>query len=322
MWIGTEAGGLNRFSNGTFTHYSTADGLPHNAVWTIVEDSRGALWVGTDGGLARLDGKRFVTLRTADGLANDRVWSLHTGRDGTLWVGTYAGLDALQDGKLVPKGRGGVLATGVRAIHETLDGTLWIGTNTGLVRRSPDGRERLFTSKDGMPSDRVLSIIETKDGILWVSCRSGGLVRIAGDRLTPITESHGLVDNTLLHLVEDGYGRLWMTSTRGISHVAMTELEEIARGTRQTLTPLVFGMADGLRSEQGTGGSQRGAIRTTDGRLWFATIKGVAMVDPRLVRPRATPTVVIERVTLNERAILFDNLWPAGQLRVPPVRAI
>jgi signal transduction histidine kinase/ligand-binding sensor domain-containing protein/DNA-binding response OmpR family regulator len=317
VWIGTEAGGLNRFSNGTFTHFSTADGLPHPAVWTIVEDPHGVLWVGTDGGLARLDGKRFVALRTADGLANDRVWALHAGRDGTLWAGTYSGLDAIQDGKLIPKGRGGAFATGVRAIHEALDGTLWVGTNTGLVRRSPDGRERLFTNKDGLPSDRVLSIVETKDGILWVSCRGGGLVRIAGDRLIPITEKHGLFDNTLLHMVEDGYGHLWMTSTHGIFHVAMADLEAVARGTRQTVRPLLFGMHDGLRSEQGTGGSQRGAIRTADGRLWFATVKGVATVDPRRVRPRATPTVVIERVTLNEREVLFDNLWPAGQLRVP-----
>ena len=59
-------------------------------------------------------------------------------------------------------GRGGPLATGVRAIHEARDGTLWIGTNTGLVRRSPDGRERVFTTKDGLPSDRILSIIETE----------------------------------------------------------------------------------------------------------------------------------------------------------------
>jgi signal transduction histidine kinase/ligand-binding sensor domain-containing protein/DNA-binding response OmpR family regulator len=317
VWIGTEAGGLNRFSHGTFTHYGTAEGLPHPAVWTIVEDARGALWVGTDGGLARLEGKRFVTLRATDGLSNDRVWALHVARDGTMWVGTYSGLDAIKDGKLTPMGRGGALATGVRAIHEARDGTLWVGTNTGLIRRSADGRERLFTVKDGMPSDRVLSIIETNDGILWVSCRSGGLVRIAGDRLTPITEEQGLIDNTMLHMVEDGYGHLWMTSTRGISHVPMAELEAVARGTRQTVHPLVLGMHDGLRSEQGTGGSQRGAIRTTDGRLWFATIKGVATVDPRLVRPRATPTVVIERVTLNGRTILFDNLWPAGPLSVP-----
>jgi signal transduction histidine kinase/ligand-binding sensor domain-containing protein/DNA-binding response OmpR family regulator len=318
VWIGTEAGGLNRFSNGTFTHYSTADGLPHNAVWTVIEDRDGVLWAGTDGGLARLEGKRFVAMPAADGRAADRVWALHVGRrDGTLWVGTYSGLDAIQDGKVIPKGRGGALSTGVRAVHEGLDGTLWIGTNTGLMRRWPDGRERLFTMADGLPSDRILSIVETKHGILWVSCRGGGLVRIVGDRLTPITEKHGLVDHTMLHLVEDACDHLWMTSTRGIFHVEMRELEEIARGTRQTLEPVLFGMHDGLRSEQGTGGSQRGAIRTSDGRLWFATVKGVATVDPRAVRPRTTPTAVIERVTLNEREILFDSLSPSGQLRVP-----
>ena len=118
MWIGTESGGLNRFSSGTFTHFGASAGLGNN-VWTITSDTRGTLWVGTDDGLSRREGERFVTLRERDGLSSDRVWALHEGRDGTLWIGTFGGLDAMRDGRLTPIGRGqGPLGTGVRAIVE------------------------------------------------------------------------------------------------------------------------------------------------------------------------------------------------------------
>jgi signal transduction histidine kinase/ligand-binding sensor domain-containing protein/DNA-binding response OmpR family regulator len=320
VWIGTESGGLNRFSHGTFTHYGASAGLGNN-VWTITSDRRGTLWVGTDDGLSRREGERFVTLRERDGLSSDRVWALHEGRDGTLWIGTFGGLDALRDGRLTSIGRGrGPLGSGVRAIVED-DGGLWIGTNAGgLVRRTHDGQMRTFTTADGLPGDRLLSIIAGRDGAIWVACR-GGLARITGDRvrplITPFTRHHGLPDDTILHMAVDALGYFWMTSTRGLFRVALAELDAIARGERKTMHAELFGIDDGLRSEQGTGLSQRGAIQTRDGRLWFATLKGVATVDPARVRQPSPPAVAIERVTLNEHETLFDNLPKVSSPTVP-----
>jgi signal transduction histidine kinase/CheY-like chemotaxis protein/ligand-binding sensor domain-containing protein len=319
VWIGTESGGLNRFSHGTFTHFGASEGLGNN-VWTITTDRHGTLWVGTDDGLSRRVGDSFVTLRERDGLSSDRVWALHEGRDGTLWIGTFGGLDAMRDGRLTPiNARGqGALGSGVRAIVED-DGGLWIGTNAGgLVRRTHDGQLRTFTTADGLPGDRLLSLVAGRDGELWVAGR-GGLARVAGDHLTltPFTRRHGLPDDTILHMALDGRGHLWMTSTRGLFRVPLAELDAIARGERKTMQAEQFGIDDGLRSEQGTGLSQRGAIQTRDGRLWFATLKGVATVDPARVRRPSAPPVTIERVTLNERDTLFANLPSASMPIVP-----
>jgi signal transduction histidine kinase/DNA-binding response OmpR family regulator/streptogramin lyase len=321
VWIGTESGGLNRFSHGTFTHYGASAGLGNN-VWTVTTDRHGTLWVGTDDGLSRLasdrPGERFVTLRERDGLSSDRVWALHEGRDGTLWVGTFGGLDALRDGRLTPIAtRGhGALGSGVRAIVED-DGGLWIGTNAGgLVRRTHDGQMRTFTIADGLPGDRLLSITAGHDGAMWIACR-GGLARVAGDRITPFTRRQGLPDDTILHTAFDGNGYLWMTTTRGLFRVPVAELDAIVRRERQTMHAEMFGIDDGVRSEQGTGLSQRGAIQTRDGRLWFATLKGVATVDPTRVRQPLAPPVTIERITLNEHDILFDNLPKISTPTVP-----
>lgn len=52
-------GGLSRYDGKTFTGYT--DGLINPWIWTIVEDTRGYIWVGTrETGLYRFDGKAFI----------------------------------------------------------------------------------------------------------------------------------------------------------------------------------------------------------------------------------------------------------------------
>lgn len=43
----------------TFVNYNTAQGLPDNNIQSIMQDSRGFLWIGTLEGLSRFDGKTF-----------------------------------------------------------------------------------------------------------------------------------------------------------------------------------------------------------------------------------------------------------------------
>lgn len=68
--------------------FSIADGLPHNHVTSIAQDSRGFIWFGTAEGLARFDGAQFKTYDTRDGLPSRAVSLVHETRDRTLWVGT------------------------------------------------------------------------------------------------------------------------------------------------------------------------------------------------------------------------------------------
>ena len=42
-----------------FTRYTKLDGLSHNYVTGIVQDSTGYIWIGTNKGLNRFDGKSF-----------------------------------------------------------------------------------------------------------------------------------------------------------------------------------------------------------------------------------------------------------------------
>src|SRR5262252_6141033 len=68
--------------------YTTADGLLRDSVYRIKQDSRGFLWLCTDGGLSRFDGYRFTNYTMSDGLPAPLVNDLVEGTDGTIWIAT------------------------------------------------------------------------------------------------------------------------------------------------------------------------------------------------------------------------------------------
>ena len=320
LWVGMEDGGLNRFDGRSFTHQRVGEGSGHNSVWSITEDAHGVLWVGTDGGLSRRDGNRVQTFGTRDGLSSERVWALHEARDGVLYIGTYAGLNAMSGGKITPVDLGPAARAGVRAVHEDRQGDLWVGTNVGgLIRRSRDGQVQTFTTKDGLAGNRILSIIEGQDGTLWVGAR-GGLTRIAGGKLASFSTREGFVDDVILQIADDRRGYLWLGSARGIFRVAIKDLTAVAEGRAARVNVRAFSTHDGLRTDHTTGGSQRGAIRSTDGRLWFATLKGLSRVDPAVLPERIEVAAVsIERVVLNEVDTLLANAPDSSVVLEVPV---
>src|SRR5512138_3567049 len=81
-----------------FRKYSNEDGLAQASVYCMLQDSRGFIWVGTEGGgLSRFDGYKFETFTKANGLTDNIIRSLCEDRDGKIWIGTDNGL-TLYDG--------------------------------------------------------------------------------------------------------------------------------------------------------------------------------------------------------------------------------
>src|SRR6266516_7291134 len=66
-------------------HYTTADGLANNAVYSIASDSRGFLWFATGEGLSRFDGYGFANQTEATGLPHTAVTQVLIGLHGNYW---------------------------------------------------------------------------------------------------------------------------------------------------------------------------------------------------------------------------------------------
>ena len=70
-------------------HFTMKDGLPSMGIRCVFKDSRGLIWIGTDGGLCKYDGKTFKILKASDGMTASKIWSIAEDEKGNLWFGSF-----------------------------------------------------------------------------------------------------------------------------------------------------------------------------------------------------------------------------------------
>jgi len=91
LWIGSFYG-AHRYSNDTWTNFSTEEGLASNIVYCLTMDSQTNIWIGTDSGLSTYDGVSWDNYSTDDGLPSNVITALACDQNGTVWVGSSYGL--------------------------------------------------------------------------------------------------------------------------------------------------------------------------------------------------------------------------------------
>ena len=313
VWIGTDGGGLNLLRNGTLKAYTTRENLSSNVVLSLTGDNAGNLWVGTPDGLNRFSKGRFTKYTSADGLASNNVTSLWLDRHGDLWIGTRGGLTRMRNGVFKTFTEvDGLPNDLITTLYEDTKGNLWIGTFAGLGRLTNE-EFTTFTTSDGLSSDAVISLHEDSGGTLWIGTNGGGLNRMKDGRFTAYTTANGLLDDVVYRILEDGRNNLWLSCRKGIFHISKKELDEFATGTIASIAPVAYGTADGMMTRECSGGGDPAGWRGRDGKLWFPTIKGVAMIDPERLRTNShAPPVVIEQIRIDDKSYA-----PSERLELP-----
>ena len=314
LLVGTQSGGLNVFENERFVRsYQKADGLPDNYVSALLEGRDGAVWIGTAAGLARLSAGR-VTKVTASGLANDSIKALYEDPDGTLWIGTRgAGLKLLKRGLMTAYDSRTGLSDVVRSFFADASGAVWIGSDAGLTRYA-HGEFKTWPLTDGVSRVSVMTIAGDPDGTIWAGTYGAGLFRFKDGTLTRFSPANGLYDDIVFQIVDDGRGDLWMTCNKGVFRVSKSQLHAVAEGRARAVSPIGYGLSDGMKSAEGNGNAQPAGVRRRDGTLWFPTIRGVVSVNPaRMALNSLVPPVVLQRFTVNGTAS-----GPAASFRAKP----
>lgn len=312
--------------------YTTADGLPHNAINKIVRDSRGFLWFCTAEGLSRFEGYTFTNFGADQGLPQGSVADLLEDRDGRYWVATSGGLfrfdadsaalsfppsDSQRRVKrwsffnIIDSEDQDPRARSVNVLRQDKSGTIWCGTDKGLFRLDESGDKAILRGVDvGIPLQNpdhaaVMDLLEDGDGSLWIAT-FGGLYRRSRDgRSIRATRADGLPDDVIHTLMRDHLGRLWAATRRagffqfapGDAHRPVTVLRSYS--LRDVIpTSWVFQL-----------------FETSDHRFWVASNLGLLEFFPASAtgaasfRPYTTANGLSYReiTTLNEDA--SGNLW-------------
>lgn len=301
VWISTMEG-LAHWEDGKITKYIVPDGLPSVYVNALCRDHQGNLWIGNRFGVSRFKDGKFTGFIVADEERVPTVNTVFADRDDAVWVGTTTHLSLLKDGKLtVYRNGNGLVNNDVRVIKQGSDGTLWLGTIAGLSLFK-DGVFTNYTSAEGLSNDYIRDFFIEGDREAWVATYGGGLNYFKDGKLVPIKSKDGLFDEFVSRILPDDFGNFWLLGNRGISRVSRAELKQFVAGEIKAINMDSYGVADGMKSSEGNGITQPAGWRTTDGRLWFPTIKGVAIIDPREIK-KLPPRVHIEQIMIERNAV-------------------
>jgi signal transduction histidine kinase/ligand-binding sensor domain-containing protein len=301
VWIGAWHTGVSRFENGKFTNYVISDKLPGKLATSFLEDRQGNLWIATHGGLSKFRGGKFDQPPQPTFPPGTVVQAMFQDRRGTIWFGTSTGLVSLKGSATETlTTKDGLATDDVRVIVEGPSGELWIGGYGGLTRLQ-DGQFTRWTESDGLPSNNVRALYIDSDGVLWIGTYDGGLGRLQAGKIVRYTVRQGMFNDGVFQILEDARGNFWIGCNRGIYRVSKRELNDFAEGKRSSITSVPYGKIDGMVNVECNGGFCPAGVRATDGKLWFPTQDGVAVVDPEALSSNPQPPpLVIEAFTIDQ----------------------
>ena len=331
IWAGTWGGGLHCVEESRMTVYSKTNQLGGgNDLILAIQGARdGSLWFSEDygGGLYRIKNGNIQQFGNSEGVPAGAIRAVMEDHSGRIWIGhASGGLGYFEKQRLKFYNRNqGMPTNNVRCILESKNGKFWIGTEGGLVLRS-NATFTAFTTANGLSDNVVLALYEDKVGNLWIGTEKG-LCRLsataaqtnsAGMRFQAYGTSEGLIDHAVIEILEDDFDNLWLASRRGIFRVARKEFDELNSGKIAKVSCAAFGKEDGMKSQICVGVAKPSAIKAQDGRLWFATTKGLAVTDPKLqiAKNETPPPVLIRKMLADKKGFVSGNEWRNGANRI------
>ncbi|WP_040005203.1 hybrid sensor histidine kinase/response regulator transcription factor [Fibrisoma limi] len=218
---------------------ATRGRLNNNLVRSIIQDSKGQIWLGTDhGGINVLNKNDFSVRYLLNQEGNDRsvsqntIYTQYCDDAGIVWVGTYKNGVCYYHPDLIRFSafrHSNTTASrlpydDVNAFAEDARGNLWIGTNGGGLLYF-DRQQTTFTtyrsnsSSNSLSSDVIVSLLVDKQQQVWIGTYLGGLNRLENGRFTRYLhrddQPGSLAINSVWEIFEDAQRNFWVGTLGG-----------------------------------------------------------------------------------------------------------
>ena len=202
--------------NYKFRQYGVEDGICHPFVYTVIQDTKGYIWLGTGEGLCRYNGFEFDGDFEADSLPDAFVKKSHRDSKGNLWFGHNDGSITLYDGTefLVMDTEDRINST-INGIAEDPEGRIVFATqNQGLIIVDEDFGVEII--QEPFKRKLISSISFTPEGQLLVGAFDGLHLYgydFSADTITYQSKISALPNTQITSIVYDGQqGRFWIGS--------------------------------------------------------------------------------------------------------------
>jgi len=317
LWFSTTQG-LSRLKDGQLTIYGNtsltrgntarfvnSSGLSAQQAFPLFEDAAGRIWISTASAVGYMEHDRYVSVSSLAGaFANSMVEVA----GGDRWIARQA----LGLFRITPTGQ--VQQMPWRKLgHEQYGSTLiadpgqglWIGfSDGGIIHLSGLGEiQASYAVTDGLARGRITGFRFDADGALWAS-GEGGLSRLKNGRIATLTNKDGLPCDDFQWLTEDDAKAFWLSTPCGLLRILRPQLDAWAAAVdkgeslRPPIQATVFENFDGVRSTSDVTYFNPAVAKSSDGKLWFSSLEGLSVIDPRHLpfNPTAPPVYIEEIV--------------------------
>ena len=274
-----------------FRRITLEQGLPHANIRTVLQDSRGFMWIATWDGLSRYDGYKFKTFRNNPNdkfsICDNSIESLLEDSQGNLWVGTGKGLcryDRNEDrfyNYIHSSNPSSISGDWVTNLFEDSKGNLWVGTGEGLDLFDKKNNKFIHLSNSNNNLYEISDIIQDDKDHLWVGTTSYGIMlfNITNKRVIK-TYTHSENDpksissNIVKSIIKDKNNQVWIgTREKGLNlfdRKTNTFRHFVNRPNDATSLPNNFVMA--LKEDN-------------DGYIWIGTENGgLSVLNPTTLK--------------------------------------
>ena len=272
-----------------FETIGIGDGLSQSTVLSILQDSRGFIWFGTQDGLNRYDGYGFQIYRydrrNPASISHNVILCMTEDPAGGIWFGTFnRGLNyynPLTDSFVHflhdPADPASLPSNLVVSVLKDTMGRLWVGTPGGLaLRKDANGPFTTFTHSSTDPlsiSDSGINcLLEDADGTIWVGTNAGLNRVVETDTSSLATFQLPLIESLppgipIICLMQDSRGRLWVGTLDGV-RVFSRDMETVRTYRHEPEDP---------------GSLTNNVVRTIEednqGRIWIGTDRGLNILE-------------------------------------------
>jgi signal transduction histidine kinase/ligand-binding sensor domain-containing protein/AraC-like DNA-binding protein len=271
LWIGTFQNGVYvlNMKSGAVKHYLKGEGsknLSNNDIFCIKKDSKGNVWLGTNGGGLNIYDYKTDTFKRWDKKTADSV-------------GFAIALNSF-----------------IRAIEEDKFGNIWVGSiGAGISVYNPSSNTAKILNpwNSGLPMNSVHGIYSDKGGNIWVGTPGGGLSFYNANtgKFTTYSESEGLSNAVVYKILEDDGGGLWVSTNKGLSC--------FDRGTKRFTN---YSYHNGLQKSTFAFGS---GLKTSGGELFFGGHDGFNYFNPSLLHSNSNvPSLVFTDLKVSNTSVI------------------
>ncbi|MDG1333043.1 MAG: two-component regulator propeller domain-containing protein [Crocinitomicaceae bacterium] len=245
-----------------FKNYSVKNGIAQSQVYSILQDSRGYMWMGTyGGGINAFDGWNFKTLTQRDGLGSNYVYDVKEDSEMNLWIATKAGISKY-DGQNFTNFSDG---NRVRKMAFDAKQQLFLATDRGLAKFN-DGNFINLLDGIEMKDKSVRTLCVKDENHIFFGTAKGffQLVRSNGKyELIKYGDKHSVMTNAIASITPDNNGNYWIGTFGDGAYRFDGKTFSRIDYHRELYTQTVHGITIDSK-----------------GLIWFSTLTGVIQYNP------------------------------------------